>query len=520
MNHAPENEPNKTASSPQTRARGTVGGFRERIPGGASPAGTEYYFKKRGSQTLPPIRFGKTGWSASPIGFGGYRIHQEADSHRQALRLALSQGSNLLDTSTNYTDGSSETLIGEVLAELIGTGELERDQVIVVTKVGYVQGRNLDVVREREASGRPFPEIVEFDESLAHCISPEFIEDQLTRSLERLGLEKLDVLLLHNPEYFLKANEDHREYYARIRRAFAHLEKEVARGRIQYYGISSNTFGYPKQAHEFTSLEAVLELAREITPEPKFGVIQFPFNLYELGPVFEENNSGKSVTELAFEAGLATLINRPLNAFAGNRLIRLADFKGTCGHSGIDLEESLKEALTSAMSLESQYPGRNWVPAQKIAWGHILKQNIGSLLEIEAWNNVLAYQIRPTLGAALSVLKEHEETRDWAARYEPASEKLFAVFGQFVENEAAMHSRRIAARLDQAAPLLKSSRTLSQKALRIYRSLPGIQCVLVGMRRPEYVRDALTVSPPLPPEQALDALEALEEMIRSADENP
>ena len=35
-----------------------------------------------------------------------------------------------------------------------------------------------------------------------HCLHPEFLQDQLTRSLDRLQLETLDVCLLHNPEYF------------------------------------------------------------------------------------------------------------------------------------------------------------------------------------------------------------------------------------------------------------------------------------------------------------------------------
>ena len=63
-----------------------------------------------------------------------------------------------------------------------------------------------------------------------HCIHPEFLADQLTRSLSRLGIETLDVCLLHNPEYYLlDAHERSHgtlerrrdEFYRRLGESFA-----------------------------------------------------------------------------------------------------------------------------------------------------------------------------------------------------------------------------------------------------------------------------------------------------------
>jgi len=68
-------------------------------------------------------------------------------------------------------------------------GELARDEVVVVSKVGYLQGQNLVLSHERKQQGRPFPELVEYAEGLEHCIHSEFLRDQLARSLERLKLE-------------------------------------------------------------------------------------------------------------------------------------------------------------------------------------------------------------------------------------------------------------------------------------------------------------------------------------------
>jgi aryl-alcohol dehydrogenase-like predicted oxidoreductase len=96
-----------------------------------------------------------------------------------------------------------------------------------------------------------------------HCISPEFIKDQLTASLERMGLEKLDCYLLHNPEYCWNLQEPRNQFYDRIRRAFEQLETEVENGRIMRYGISSNSFINDPEAHGNVSLEQCFRIAEQ-----------------------------------------------------------------------------------------------------------------------------------------------------------------------------------------------------------------------------------------------------------------
>jgi aryl-alcohol dehydrogenase-like predicted oxidoreductase len=59
--------------------------------------------------------------------------------HEGALRGALvTRTTNIIDTSTHYLDGGSERMIGRVLSDLDRTGEVEREGVVVVTKVGHV----------------------------------------------------------------------------------------------------------------------------------------------------------------------------------------------------------------------------------------------------------------------------------------------------------------------------------------------------------------------------------------------
>jgi len=149
------------------------------------------------------VPLGTTGLKTSQAGFGGYRISSGMRQHEEALMAAIRSGINLIDTSANYADGGSETLVGQVLEDLTAQGDVKRQQVIVISKVGYIQGENLALSQQRKSEGRSFQDLVEYDQGLEHCIHPEFIEDQLTRSLNRLKLETLDGYLLHNPEYYL-----------------------------------------------------------------------------------------------------------------------------------------------------------------------------------------------------------------------------------------------------------------------------------------------------------------------------
>jgi aryl-alcohol dehydrogenase-like predicted oxidoreductase len=432
---------------------------------------------------------GRTGWSVSPIGFGSYRVGGQP-SHEKALQLALERGCNLIDTSANYGDGESERSIGRVLAKLFEAGSLAREQVFVVSKAGYVQGENLGIARGRVRKGQPYPEMVEYSSDCWHSISPEFLEDQLTASLERLGLKSLDALLLHNPEYFLKSGGEHAEYYRRIEAAFAHLEKEAKRGRIRFYGVSSNTFPEAREAPDFTSLEAIWEIAEKQGRDHRFALIQFPFNLYEPGAAFEANNGGKTLLEYAKSKDLGTLINRPLNAFARRRLIRLADFPS---HGDRDVVGDFKEAMTASTALEASYPesARSIVPARQIAWGHVVRENFERLADLDTWKSFLAYRVEPALHEALDALSARADLKDWASSYREASTRLFEAVTRYLENQASAQSDRIAGMLDHLSPELRNSATLSQKVIRLYRSIPGIDCVLLGMRQTHYVEDAM-----------------------------
>jgi aryl-alcohol dehydrogenase-like predicted oxidoreductase len=73
---------------------------------------------------------------------------------------------------------------------------------------------------------------------------------------------------------------------------------------------------------------------------------------------------------------------------------------------------------------------------------------------------------------------------------EDATEAFDAVASIYAE-KAVRRVNRIRRVMAAADPGWAAEGTLSQKALRAVRSTPGVTCVLVGMRRKEYVSDVL-----------------------------
>jgi hypothetical protein len=224
----------------------------------------------------------------------------------------------------------------------------------------------------------------------------------------------------------------------------------------------------------------------------------------EPGAALEANNSGRTVLELARDRGLATLVNRPINAFDEGRLIRLADFPP---HS--DVADEFKAAMMAAELLETSYPGRDLVPAREIAWAHILRRNFAKLNDLESWKGLLRYRIEPTLNEAMPRLEPAHGA--WVKGYREASDRLFRAMTAYLEDQASAESDRIALSLDALRPELVQCPTLSQKALRLLHSLAGVDCILVGMRQTEYVLDALGLLPPLPAEDAMETLRCFSE---------
>ena len=318
----------------------------ERLSGTATPEATAHATAGLGPHAATAL--GRSGLTVTRLGFGCYRVDDRQPVFAEALHKALAAGVNVIDTSTNYTDGGSERCVGAVLASAHAAGRLRREQIVVVSKIGYVQGENLTLARAREREGRPFPEMVKYMDGCWHCLHPTFLANQLERSLARLQLATLDVCLLHNPEYFF-SDAVHRgasvadlpqlraEFYRRLEAAFAFFEAQIAMGRLRGYGVSSNSAAAPGDDPEMTSLGRMFAAAEAAGGGGHhFQVLQLPMNLYESGALFERNDAGGTVLERARALGVGVLVNRPLNAIVDRQLVRLAGARGSANEAALD----------------------------------------------------------------------------------------------------------------------------------------------------------------------------------------
>ena len=474
---------------------------------------------------------GRTGLTVSGAGFGTYRVDRRVQTHRAALAKAIRMGVNLIDTSSNYASGNSERLIGEVLGGLISKDVTKREEIVIVSKGGYIQGE-LYAEMERRANaahadygpGSELSELVRHSQGLWHSIHPDFLRDQIDDSIERLQIETIDVYLLHNPEYYVQwaiaegidPDEVQEEYIRRIKKAFVYLESEVQSGRIQFYGISSNTFPKPEEAIDRTSVERAWQSAEEIVKElgiaeHHFAVIQFPLNIFEPGAVVEKNQrrSTETILEYCGEKNIGILINRPLNAIVGNdagkgsRLIRLADFPAPDVPPEEDLddivhdlklqEEELIKRTLSALELDLE--SREAIEKFLTLGRNLDEGNWREFASVEEWREISQSILVPRIQYAFNILRPLSQ--DIPAlfalllTYAESVDEVFEHLSHYYSNRGHARSAKIHRALDAMSSEEYHPLSLSQKALLLIRSLPQVSSVLIGMRSEEYVEDVV-----------------------------
>jgi aryl-alcohol dehydrogenase-like predicted oxidoreductase len=260
--------------------------------------------------------------AASRIGFGCYRVNAGSPDHAAALESALSYGCNLIDTAASYMGGSSEVLVGRVLASL------PEFETFVITKGGYLPTRIPDtLVTEPDQAFAA----VTLADGTHYSLRPDALADAIEGSCSRLRTAKLDAFLLHNPEEYWASTSGSitdQEMGSLIREAFGVLEECVARGRIRYYGVSSNVL--PDQTIRSGPLgfRALLDAAHDISPDHNFRIVEFPFNFCEQTAI-RPGADGLSLLDLTREQGIVTVGNRPLNAITNTGPLRLATYETT-----------------------------------------------------------------------------------------------------------------------------------------------------------------------------------------------
>lgn len=139
------------------------------------------------------------GWNQDPLA-----PHHRAEAHR-AVDAALEAGINFFDHADIYTRGKAETVFGQVLADRPDL----REHIFIQTKCGI-----------RFPEGSTVPGRYDF--------SQEHIVHSVEGSLSRLGVEYLDILLLHRPDPLMEPDE--------VAAAFDALAQA---GKVRWFGVSN-----------------------------------------------------------------------------------------------------------------------------------------------------------------------------------------------------------------------------------------------------------------------------------------
>lgn len=147
----------------------------------------------------------RAGIEVSPVGLGCWQLGADwgevsEDDARRVLHTALDGGVTFLDTADVYGDGRSEQFVGAVLDE-----RGDRDRVTVATKAG------------RRA-----------DPHVASAYDADALRGWVSRSLDNLGVERIDLLQLHCPPTEVYADDA----------IYDALDALVDEGLIAAYGVS------------------------------------------------------------------------------------------------------------------------------------------------------------------------------------------------------------------------------------------------------------------------------------------
>jgi aryl-alcohol dehydrogenase-like predicted oxidoreductase len=263
----------------------------------------------------------------SKLGFGTFKKEPYKEEnylfdYKEALKEAIRSGINVIDTAINYRYQQSEREIGEALKELIQAGEVNREELIICSKGGFIpldfpfpENPYAWIDEHMIKNGLASKDEIELDQ---HCMTPAFLEDSLERSLQNLHVGCLDIYFLHNPEMQLR-RLGHRHFMQQLREIFTLFEKMVEVGKIKAYGIAVwNALTYEESNEEHINLEEVFDAAREVGGENHhFKYVQLPFNIaktHAYSVATQKMSDGKSYTVLhvAHKLGLGVLSSASL----------------------------------------------------------------------------------------------------------------------------------------------------------------------------------------------------------------
>jgi predicted oxidoreductase len=166
---------------------------------------------------MQSIPLGVSSLTSSRLAYGCWRVagswnpaEVTAESRslgRRAIITAYEAGYTLFDNADIYCHGEAERILGTVLQEVRDM----RGRVLIATKGGIRPG------------GEPLPSAPpRYDFSTAHIVRA------CEQSLGRLGIETIDLYMLHRPDFLADPEE--------VACAFSQLRDA---GKVRYFGVSN-----------------------------------------------------------------------------------------------------------------------------------------------------------------------------------------------------------------------------------------------------------------------------------------
>ena len=187
--------------------------------------------------------FFRLGLGTAPL--GGFQHPVDDMVAESVVAAAYDRGIRFFDTAPYYGHGKAETIVGKAL------GRVERDEYVLASKVGYLLRRGAaphatPPLKAKSDYEKLFP-IYDFSR---HGIRRSYEE-----SLARLGLDRIDILHIHDPEEFLDQA---------IHEAFEELAVMRSEGLISAISAGSNSATALNTLVRACSFDCIL-LANEYT---------------------------------------------------------------------------------------------------------------------------------------------------------------------------------------------------------------------------------------------------------------
>lgn len=203
--------------------------------------------------SIPKRRIGKTALKITELGFGGAAIGNlyEPVSNIRALDTVASAYENevrYFDTAPFYGFGLSERRIGLAL------GEWPRDSYVLSTKVGRI----LQPTDPTKVVGGLFEQVPAATPKYDY--SYDAVMRSVEDSLQRLGLHRIDILLIHDIDTVNHGTvaETERRYREVMEGGYRAMERMRSEGTIGAIGLGVNEWQWCERFAKTTDLDCYL----------------------------------------------------------------------------------------------------------------------------------------------------------------------------------------------------------------------------------------------------------------------